>query len=83
VRPATAEDFRWLCHYADCVLSPGAVGLAAVDTFGRTNAKALRFNARLGFREVRREADGFGDGVDKVWMELRREDCRWLQRKAA
>jgi hypothetical protein len=135
VRPATPKDLRWLAHWADCVLSPGAVGFAAVDSQGRTrgavaydevtpeacrvhqagtppavrallpvafefpfkglrveklvgtvastNTRALRFNAHLGFRTVRVEADGFGGGVDKVWVELRREECRWLRKEAA
>jgi L-amino acid N-acyltransferase YncA len=135
VRAATPKDLRWLSHWADCVLSPEAVGFAAVDAHGRTrgavafdevtadscrahqagtpqavralldvglrfpfeglgvaklvgtvastNARALRFNARLGFKVVRVEADGFGGGVDRVWMELRREGCRYLRREEA
>lgn len=135
IRQATAHDLWQLSHFADCHLSPKALGLAAFDSMGRlrgcvaydeptadscrvhqagtpisvrallplaltfpfevlgvaklvgtvasTNVRALRFNTHLGFREVAREADGFGDGVAKVHMELRREDCRFLRRKEA
>lgn len=43
------------------------------------NAKALRFNKHIGFREVYRIKDGFADGVDLVVQELRREECRWIK----
>lgn len=57
----------------------------AVGTVKSTNEKALKLNRHLGFREVFRGKDWFEPGVDQVWMEMRREDCRWLtgSRKAA
>jgi GNAT superfamily N-acetyltransferase len=42
------------------------------------NARALKFNAHMGFREVFRVADGFAEGVDLVLSQMRREDCRWI-----
>jgi RimJ/RimL family protein N-acetyltransferase len=49
------------------------------------NARSLRLQRGLGFREVHRIRDGFGRGVDFVVMELRRHECRWIapDRKAA
>ncbi len=45
------------------------------------NAAALRFNKRVGFKEVYRMRDAWSPGVDVVVQEMRREDCRWLRRK--
>jgi RimJ/RimL family protein N-acetyltransferase len=42
------------------------------------NSTALRFNRHLGFSEVHRVKDGWGDGIDLVVQELRRDACRWL-----
>lgn len=49
------------------------------------NTKALRFNAHLGFRETYRLKDAVREGVDLVLMEMRREECRFLDgiRRAA
>lgn len=49
------------------------------------NPKALALDMNLGFREVFRGKDWWGPGVDMIWLEMRREDCRWIepQRKAA
>jgi hypothetical protein len=51
-----------------------------------TNEKAIALNRHLGFSEVARGRDWCARGVDLVWMEMRRENCRWIQqaeRKAA
>lgn len=45
-----------------------------------TNAKALKFDRRIGFSEVARIKDGVPDG-DLVVMQLRREDCRYLEQE--
>jgi RimJ/RimL family protein N-acetyltransferase len=45
-----------------------------------TNAKALRFDRHIGFSEVARIKDGVPDG-DLVVMQLRREDCRYLEKE--
>lgn len=46
------------------------------------NVKALKFNAKLGFKEVCRLKDAYDHGVDFVIMELRPEDANeklWQQ----
>lgn len=43
------------------------------------NAKALKFNKHVGFRETYRVKDGWSKGVDLVLQEMRREDCRWIR----
>lgn len=125
LREATPADLRWLSHFADCRLTPGARGIAAADSTGRprgvvafdnfrdgecqahqalvpsagrallgasfvypfevlrlkrlvgvvhsSNAKALRLNKRLGFREVGRDAEW-------VRFEMTRGECRWLRK---
>lgn len=48
------------------------------------NPRALALDLHLGFREVARLRDAWAPGVDKIWLEMRREDCRWLDvRRAA
>jgi hypothetical protein len=56
-----------------------------VGTVLSTNEKALAFDKNLGFREVGRITDGWAVGVDLVFLEMRREECRFIdqQRKAA
>lgn len=55
----------------------------ALGTVLSSNEKALRFDAGIGFREVHRVKDGHSDGVDLVFMEMRREECRWLTKEEA
>lgn len=47
-----------------------------------SNAKSLELARRLGFREVYRMRGGWSKGVDLVFLELRREECRFLKRAA-
>lgn len=51
-----------------------AIGRVASD-----NAKAMRFDEHIGFKELFRVKDGQRDGVDIVVLELRKKDCRWLK----
>lgn len=50
-----------------------------------TNARSLALVPRVGFRFVCRVRDGFKPGIDSVWFEMRKEECRWIRaaRKAA
>lgn len=43
------------------------------------NHKSLELAAWLGFKEKHRTSDGWSLGVDMVNLEMRREDCRWLE----
>jgi len=48
------------------------------------NAKALKLNKHLGYHELARVKDGFNVGIDYIIMEMRREECRFINlRKAA
>ena len=42
------------------------------------NIKAQKLDEHIGFKEVYRIVDGFSDGVDTIYYEIRKEDCRWL-----
>jgi RimJ/RimL family protein N-acetyltransferase len=42
------------------------------------NQKALGFDKHIGFKELLVIPDGFAPGVDQHILQLRREDCRWL-----
>lgn len=44
-----------------------------------TNEKALIFDRRLGFRQIARLSDAWAKGVDVILLEMRREDCRWVE----
>lgn len=44
-----------------------------------TNEKAMRLDLRLGFRQVARLKDAWATGVDLIILEMRREDCRYLE----
>jgi L-amino acid N-acyltransferase YncA len=50
----------------------------ALGTVSGNNAQALKFDRHLGFREVHRVKDGHSAGVDIVFLEMRREECRWI-----
>lgn len=50
------------------------LGLTPAD-----NAKALRFNKRIGLRETYRIKDGHAEGVDLVLQEMTRDECRWIE----
>lgn len=43
------------------------------------NGRSARLATSLGFREVYRIRDGLAVGVDQILMELRREECRFIQ----
>ena len=46
------------------------------------NPRALKFIKKIGFREVFRVKDGFDKGVDYVITEMRKEDCRYVNKEA-
>lgn len=62
-------EFPFIVCGLECVL-------ALVES---TNGPALKFNRKLGFREVHRIPHG-GLDDDLVVMEMLRADCRWLSK---
>ena len=56
----------------------------ALTTVASTNKRSMNLCERVGFRQIARVKDGISLGVDYVFYEMRRENCRWImQRKAA
>ena len=56
----------------------------ALTTVASSNKRSMNLCERVGFRQIARVKDGISLGVDYVFYEMRREDCRWIkQRKAA
>jgi RimJ/RimL family protein N-acetyltransferase len=47
------------------------------------NVKSVKLTEHVGFKRVYTVKNCFGGGVDQFLYEMRREDCRWLKRKAA
>lgn len=47
------------------------------------NERALRFVRHIGFEEVARVPHGAGEGVDTVVMEMKAENCQWLNQLEA
>jgi len=45
------------------------------------NARALKFNTHIGWREVARIPDAIRSGVDYVVMRMDKEECRWLPKE--
>ena len=50
------------------------LGLTPAD-----NKEALRFNSKIGMKEVYRIKDGYKLGIDFVLQQMRREECKWLE----
>jgi hypothetical protein len=73
LRPAFAYPF----------LEAGMGVILAVIPAG--NARSVHLATRFGFRPVHRVRDGWAPGEDLIMLEMRREECRWLepQRKVA
>lgn len=65
------QAFEYPFLVAECI----AV-LALVDS---TNEAALKFDTKLGFREIDRIPGGGVDG-DLVILKMMRNECRWLRR---
>lgn len=42
------------------------------------NAKAIKLDKHIGFKQVAVVPDAVDDGVDYIVMRLDKEDCRWL-----
>jgi RimJ/RimL family protein N-acetyltransferase len=47
-----------------------------------SNERSLRLSRKVGFRETHRVADGWQAGEDLIVFEMRREECRWIERAA-
>jgi hypothetical protein len=60
----------------------GNLGLV-IGCIPADNEPSLEFTRRIGFTETYRIKDGWDVGVDLVLHEMRREECRWYQRRAA
>ena len=43
-----------------------------------SNTKAIKLNTHMGFTEVFRIPEGFGEGVDYIAMQMLKENCRVL-----
>lgn len=71
------RTFLWMMFdYPFNQLKVGAVFCQIKET----NASALEFNLKLGFKEVTRIDDVFPDGA-LVLTKLTRDNCRWLNLK--
>lgn len=59
----------------------GQCGKLLIYTITPADAKAsLAVSKALGFSEVFRQKDGWDVGIDMVYKEMRKEDCRWIKR---
>ena len=57
------------------------LGLQAVlAPVAASNTRALKFDAKMGFKEVHRVRNGWDEGDDLIILQLLREDCCWLPR---
>jgi hypothetical protein len=44
-----------------------------------TNERSLNLVKRLGFAPLCVVKDGWAEGLDMTWWQMRRADCRWLK----
>lgn len=54
--------------------------MVAIGVVPAHNRRALEFDLHLGFREVHRVRDGWAPGDDMVLLEMRKDECRFIQR---
>lgn len=73
LRTLCRETFPW--YFAERGVLLGIVRAS--------NAKALKLDLHLGFREQTRVSDGVAVGEDLVILRMRREECRWLKARHA
>ena len=52
--------------------------VAVMAPVAETNTRAIELDKKFGFKEVHRVEKGWGDSVDLVVLQLKREDCKWL-----
>ena len=65
--------FDFVFNYANRLVM---MGLTPGD-----NDKALNFNRKIGMKEVYRIKDGYEPGIDYVLQEMRKDECRWLEKR--
>jgi hypothetical protein len=57
------------------------LGLQAVlAPVAASNTRALKFDQKMGFKEVHRIVNGWAEDDDLIVLQLLREDCHWLDR---
>ena len=76
---ALREVLKWGFRYPFEQCNRG-IALAVVRG---NNKRSLSLCRKVGFREVYRVKDGIDIGEDMVMFQMRREDCRYIARKAA
>ena len=76
---ALRELLKWGSRYLFEQCGRG-IALASVRA---NNENSLRLCRKVGFKEVYRVKDGISVGEDMVLFQMRREDCRYIARKAA
>ena len=45
------------------------------------NEHAYKFDLKMGFKEVARIPDGYGEGIDYIVVRMSREENRWLHKE--
>lgn len=73
------ELLKWAFQYPFEQCNRG-VALAMVRA---NNGRSARLCKRVGFREAYRVRDGIRVGEDLILFEMRREECRFIARRAA
>jgi len=76
------KNYTFISEVFDYIFNVGD-RLTALGFVSSENTKALlAFKRRLGFKELARIKDGHKKGIDTVILELRREDCKWINQIA-
>lgn len=73
--PAALRSLAYWGFRAAFVIAGRGVALVQVVS---NNTRSLRLVERLGFRRVHTVPNGWRPGIDMVWFEMQRDECRWL-----
>lgn len=65
------EGFRYIFETCDFEVIYGIVK--------SDNKKAQKLDTHIGFKEVYRMKDGFSKGIDLIFYEIRRDECRFYK----
>jgi hypothetical protein len=78
--PLGLKNYTFLYEVFNYIFNVGdrqtAIGFVSSE-----NTKALKFDKKIGFKEIARIRDGARKNVDTIILELHRDDCKWIKCK--
>ncbi len=75
------RELNGLTELIGTVSDASANSITVVSYISSDNIKSLKFTELLGFRHIATIKDAIDNGVDLVIKEMRRKDCRWIDKE--